>query len=221
MPQYPHRMRLRGPWECTPLTAASGQALPAPRRVVMPCSWAEARLVGVPRARFTRRFGYPGRIDEHERVWLLGERVAGVADITLNGQELGRGHTGPFAFDVTALLGVRNQLDVEIQTDRDDGGLTGDVGLEIRCTAYLDRMTARRDAAGSVNISGAVVGIADGPLEIYVLADGQHAHYQTVHPSPTGTPLNITLPPRGPPPQQIRVELINVSTVWYAWEALV
>jgi hypothetical protein len=212
-------MRLRGPWECTPLTAALGQPLPAPRRVVMPCSWAEARLPGVTRARFTRRFGYPGRIDEHERVWLLGERLEGVADIALNRQELARGHHGPFAFDATALLGVRNQLDVEIQTDRDDGGLTGDVALEIRCTAYLDHMTARRDAAGSVIITGAVVGTADGPLEIYVLADRQHAHYEVVSARPTGTPLNITSPPRDPPPQRIRVELINVSTVWYAWEA--
>ena len=68
MLQYPHRMRLRGPWDCTPLTAVPGQTLPPPRRVVMPCAWAEARLAGrAVRARFTRRFGYPGRIDEHER----------------------------------------------------------------------------------------------------------------------------------------------------------
>jgi len=219
MLQYPHRMRLRGPWQCTPLAAARGQALPAPRRVVMPCTWAEARLAGrAVRAQFTRRFGYPGQIDEYERVWLIGERLEGTADITLNGRELARGHSGPFAFDVTALLGQRNQLDVVIQAERDDGGLAGDVALEIRCTAYLDNMTAHRDETGIVMIAGAVAGTADAPLEIYVLTDGRHAHYEKVEASAAGTPLHIAIGPRDPPVEQIRVELISVATVWYIWE---
>jgi hypothetical protein len=219
MLQYPHRMRLRGPWECAPLAAAPGQALPPPRRVIMPCTWAEARLAGrVVRARFTRRFGYPGRIDEHERVWLIGERLEGTADIAVNGQELARGHTGPFAFDVTSMLGARNQLDVIIETERDDGGLSGDVALEIRCSAYLERMTASRGEAGAVVITGAVVGNADGPLEIYVLADGRHVHYQKVEPGAAGNPLHMIIERCDPPVEHIRVELINVATVWYAWE---
>ena len=219
MPHYPHRMRLRGPWECIPLAAAGGQGLPAARRVTMPCTWAGAGLAGLDgRVRFTRRFGYPGRIDPHERVWLLGERLEGEADITLNGQALARGHRGEFAFEVTSLLHSRNQLDVVITNDRDDGGLTGDVGLEIRCTAYLDRMAALRAADGSVVITGAVTGSADGPLEVYVLADGKHAHYETTEASPEGTPLHIVLRSLDDSSEQVRVELINVATVWYVWE---
>jgi hypothetical protein len=215
-------MRLRGPWECVPLAAAPGQALPPPKRVVMPCTWAEARLAGrVVRARFTRRFGYPGRIDEHERVWLIGERLEGMADITLNGQELSRGHTGPFAYEVTSLLGQRNQLDVVIEAEREDDGLSGDVALEIRCTAYLESMAASADRTGGVMISGVVVGHADAPLEIYVLADGSHVHYQNVQPSAAGTPLRVVIPPRDPPLEHIRVELINVATIWYVWETTV
>src|SRR5262245_97069 len=64
---YPHRIRLRGPWECQPL-APDG---PPPRRVTLPCRWADGGL-GDFRGpvRFRRRFGYPGRLDAHERVWL-------------------------------------------------------------------------------------------------------------------------------------------------------
>lgn len=201
------------------MTPVPGQTLPPPRRVVMPCDWAEARLAGhAVRARFTRRFGYPGRIDEYERVWLIGERLDGTADIALNGRELAQGHTGPFAFEVTSWLGQRNQLDIVIENEEGSGGLTGDVALEIRCTAYLDRMTASRDEAGTVTIDGAVVGTADGPLEVYVLTDGRHAHYQKIEASAAGTPLHITIGPHDPPVARVRVELINVAEVWYAWE---
>ncbi len=211
-------MRLRGPWECTPLTVSTGQDAPAARRVVMPCSWAAAGLAGFAgRARFIRRFGYPGRIDDYERVWLLGERLDGQADILLNGRELARGHRGPFAFDVTSLLGTRNQLDVVLEPDGVEGGLTGDVGLEIRCTAYLDQMTIARRGDGSALISGCVKGTAEGPLEIYVIADGRHVHYQTAEATAEGTPLHITLAPSDAT-GSVRVELINVATVWYVWE---
>src|ERR1051325_6749779 len=90
---YPHRIRLRGPWECEPLAPPSpptplavGQAsqsdrqagkpdLPAEgnrRRVTMPCRWADAGLAGYRGlARFTRKFGYPGKADRDiEPIWL-------------------------------------------------------------------------------------------------------------------------------------------------------
>src|SRR2546423_196049 len=43
---YPHRIRLRGPWECEPLESAGG-TLPPPSRVTMPCHWHETGLSDV------------------------------------------------------------------------------------------------------------------------------------------------------------------------------
>src|SRR5262249_4666249 len=112
MNSYPHRIRLRGPWECEPLARAGPGALPPPGRVSVPCTWAEGGLPDFAgRARFRRRFGYPGRIDPHERVWLTFAGVSDRAEVALNGTALGRHEgPGPFEFEVTALLLPRNEL---------------------------------------------------------------------------------------------------------------
>src|SRR5919204_207462 len=97
---YPHRIRLRGPWECEPLARlvrrADGrvemvpEALPPGGRMTPPCRWREG---GWPdfagRARFVRRFGLPRRLDPHERVWLTFAGVDTVAEVTLNDRFLG------------------------------------------------------------------------------------------------------------------------------------
>ncbi len=143
---YPHRIRLRGPWECEPLvrftTSSEGQVeirtdnLPPPRRMTMPCRWNEGGLIDFAgRVRFRRRFGYPGRIDSDERVWLTLAGADAIAEVSLNGRFLGR-HEGaeePFEFDVTILLQDRNELTVEVESPTAQGGLWGEVALEIRC----------------------------------------------------------------------------------------
>jgi hypothetical protein len=129
---YPHRIRLRGPWE---YEAVSGQnPLPPPGRMTMPCRWRDGGLPGFAGTiRFRRHFGYPGRIDAFERVWLTFAGVAGTAAIHLNGQLLGSGREEPFEFEITSLLQKRNLLEVEIEGG-EDGGLWGEVALEIRNT---------------------------------------------------------------------------------------
>lgn len=141
---YPHRIRLRGPWECQPLArfviGADGRNetvttnLPAPLRMIMPCRWSEGGLNAFSgRVRFRRHFGYPGRIDEHERVWLTFAGVDRAAEIWLNGQFLGRQEgVRPFEFEVTKLLGNRNDLRVEVEGEAETGGLCGEVAMEIR-----------------------------------------------------------------------------------------
>src|SRR3954447_2875132 len=52
---YPHRIRLRGPWECRTEPGA------APRRMTMPC---RADELPAPTVYLQRRFGYPGRLDD-------------------------------------------------------------------------------------------------------------------------------------------------------------
>jgi len=144
---YPHRIRLRGPWECEPLArfvmGADGRKeeiatnLPAPRKMTMPCRWSEGGLSDFSgRVRFRRHFGYPGRIDDSERVWLTFAGVDATAQIWLNDQFLGRQEGDhPWEFDVTKILAVRNDLQVEVEGEAESGGLWGEVAMEIRQVA--------------------------------------------------------------------------------------
>src|SRR5438034_10858046 len=96
---YPHRIRLRGPWECEPLAARAGTPLPGRRRVTMPGRWGELGLPGFAgMVRFLRKFGYPGRIDDYERMWLTCEGLEGTAEVVLNEQGVAKDQIGPFAF---------------------------------------------------------------------------------------------------------------------------
>ncbi len=142
---YPHRIRLRGPWECEPLArfviGADGQKetmttnLPAPCRMTMPGRWSERGLKDFSgRVRFRRHFGYPGRIDENERIWLTFAGIEGTTEVWLNGQFLGRHEQTmqPFESEVTELLDDRNELRVEVEGEATSGGLYGEVAMEIR-----------------------------------------------------------------------------------------
>lgn len=182
---YPHRIRLRGPWK------------------------GEQLAEGVRRV---RRFGYPGRIDADERVWLTFHGVAGRAAVSLNGQPLGA-HEGPepFEYEVTRLLAMRNELVLEIQGG---GEAWGEVALEVRRTAFLRGVRATADG-GRVRVSGEVVGSAGRPLELYVLLDGRTVHYATVEPTAGGREFEIVTDGSG---RQVRVELIDGGSVWYAVE---
>jgi hypothetical protein len=132
-PMYPHRIRLRGPWDYEPVSGPD--ALPAPGRMTMPCRWKDGGLPGFAgTVRFRRHFGYPGRIDDFERVWLTFAGLTGTAHIRLNGQHLGVLTDKAGEFDFTSLLQKRNILEVEIHGP-EDGGLWGEVALEIRCTS--------------------------------------------------------------------------------------
>jgi len=109
---YPHRIRLRGPWECESLTG---------------------------KVRHKRHFGRPGRLDEHERVWLTISGSDATAEVWLNGQHLGWSveETKYFECDVTGRLLHGNDLTVETAAANGNAGARGEVSLEIRCTAFL------------------------------------------------------------------------------------
>ena len=224
MYHYPHRIRLRGPWECEPLQRLPLQSeipLPAPLRMTMPCRWHEGGLTDFAgRARFTRRFGYPGQIDASERVWLTFAGVEGTAEVWLNDRRLGRheGAAGPFEHEVTALLATRNRLVVEVEEAMGRGGLWGEVALEIRRTAFLRGVRAWADAAG-LHVAGEVVGTSERPLDLYVLLDGANVAYITVAAAPSGWPFAVTGEIGGG--HTVRVELVDGATVWYTEEACI
>jgi beta-mannosidase len=103
-----HAIRLRGPWECEPL--------------------------GAGRARSTRRFNCPTNLEPHERVWLVFDGFDSDAEVTLNGQPLGRFAAGdcPREFEITSLLEPHNVVSVEASRRADGAGsLAGEVRLEI------------------------------------------------------------------------------------------
>jgi hypothetical protein len=181
---YPHRIRLRGPWRTEP---------------------------GTNGVRCVRRFGYPGRIDDYERVWIVFEHVGGSADVTLNGTNLGRNEQGgSFAFDVTRLLTARNELALEIDAYAE----RGEAALEIRRTAYLYGVQVQRDENG-LKVIGEVIGTAERRLDLYVLVDGATAGYATVQPTETGQDFAMAVERTG---EMARVELVDGGCVWYAVE---
>lgn len=235
---YPHRIRLRGPWECEPLERLDPSSQPAslPSKVTMtlPCRWGEGGLKGFAgRVRYQRRFGWPGRLDPHEHVWLTFADVEGTAEVWLNGTYLGRWEAaGPFEWEVTSLLQIRNQLTVEVAAAGDHGGPWGAVALEVRGPAYLRAVRATLTPAETttrLRVRGEVVGTWPEPLELYALLDGANLLYATVAADPAGQPFDLVsdeltaLAWRPSAAQaearhEVCVELVQVTTVWYRVE---
>lgn len=218
---YPHRIRLRGPWECEPLLRRGGKTeepLPMACRMTMPCRWSEGGLLHFTgRVRFRRSFGYPGRIDAHERVWLTFAGIGGTATVLLNDDLLG--HIPPASeFEVTPLLRPRNELVIEIEGTSEQGGLWGEVALEIRCTAYLRELHCsilEKGDSVQLHVTGRVVGAAERPLELYLLLDRSVAGYQVATAAAEGQPFEFTVSDLPAVIQPIQVDLVNGAVVWY------
>jgi hypothetical protein len=215
---YPHRIRLRGPWECEPL---SRDTQGPPVRVTMPCRWGEVGLACLGgRVRCRRRFGFPGRIDPHERVWLTTAGVSDRAEVALNGTLLGRVEgAAPAEFDVTDLLHSRNELIAEVEGPAEGGGLWGEVALEVRCTAFLRDVRAWISKE-ELHVTGTVVGSADGPLDLYVILGRRPLVEGRVTAEPAGGPFHLEarVPETGGQegqPAAVQVDLVNGATVWY------
>jgi hypothetical protein len=132
----PHRIRLHGPWEITPVAADAGP-LPPSRRMTVPCTWKQGGWPGFRgRAVHRRSFGKPSNLGAAERVWLIILGVNGQASVRLNDRALGPIDEGAeFVADITDFLAARNCLDVEIACASDSGGIAGEVRLEIKSRA--------------------------------------------------------------------------------------
>jgi hypothetical protein len=231
---YPHRIRLRSPWECEPLARAVKhaddrlemvtEALPPPRRMIMPCRWGEAGLDFAGRVRFRRRFGMPRHLDEHEAVWLTFAGVDAAARVTVNGRFLGRQDQAeqPFEFEITELLRERNELVVDIEAMAGNGYL-GEVALEVRCSAFLRAVRAYPELTSesvTLRVQGEAVGTCDRPLELYVLLDGATIAYRTIQPAEQGESFTIVCDTVSADrwngkDQEVRVDLVNGAVIWY------
>jgi hypothetical protein len=170
-----------------------------------------------------RRFGYPGRIDDYERVWLVFEGLTGPATVALNGHELGRQgcREGSLEFEISALLQPRNELVLEIEQSGDLGRIWEEVALEVRCLAWLKevRVGFVNDQGNRLVVDGVVKGVSPGVLELYVVLGRSPLLYSTIHPSPGGEPFHLRSDPltediAAQPTLPVRVELVNGAVPW-------
>jgi hypothetical protein len=183
----------------------------------LPCRWAEGGLTDFAgKVRFRRHFGYPGTIDDYERVWLTFAGVEGKTAINLNGQLLGTPANpgAEFEYDVTALLAPRNELAVEIEAGP-TGGVWGEVALEIRRTAFL-RDVSIHTVGNRLRVEGEVAGCAATSLELYVIVGRSTAIYAKVE---AGRRFDLVSEPLAVSGSQtVRVDLVDGATVWYTLE---
>lgn len=234
---YPYQIRLRGPWECEPLARAPESEkpdMPAACRMTLPCRWKEGGLRGFAgKVRFRRHFGYPSRLESHERLWLTFDGVADQAEVSVNGQLLGQHEgAGRFDFDVSGILQDRNDLTVDVTGDA-NGGIHGEVALEVRCPAFLRNVrfqsTPTSLPTANVRVEGEVVGSSDGPLELYFLLDQKTLARIPVKATAAGEPfqasaegLRVRITRPGEPSTtrfyRVRAELVSGPVVWYAIE---
>ncbi|HZU39185.1 MAG TPA: hypothetical protein VFA18_24880 [Gemmataceae bacterium] len=193
---YPHRIHLRGPWEWESGSAQGTLtvpgALPAPRPLQL-----------------RRRFGWPGRLNAHERVWLTFAGLPARARISLNGEELS-GIQGCGEADLTRLLRPRNELRIGLDVPA-EGGEMGEVALEVRCTAWLRHVQLTHESQGT-HIAGEVAGSSAEPLDLYLLMGRTTVGYASVIAGGRFALRANRSALEGP----LRVELVNGGVVWYA-----
>jgi hypothetical protein len=181
--------------------------------------------------RWRRRFGWPGRLEPHERVWLTCEGLSRHARLQINGTRISPlfGNDGGGEAEITHLLSKNNALVVEVDVAPGNPGLWGEVALEVRCPAYLRAVRAwASSGAGDcrLHVKGQVVGTVDGPLELYVLLGRSTVIYSPVNSDAPGHAFGVesdrletgasTLSGR-----PVRVELVQGGSLWYAVETIV
>lgn len=148
---------------------------------------------------------------------MVGEGLLGRGEFRLNGQPLGmHGETAEaFAFPITEALLERNELTIDVHVTGPDGGLCGDVALEIRRRAWLTDLVAEPAGGGQLRISGAIRGEVDPPMDLYVMADGHSVGYQSC--SSAGL-FQIVTDAADSPATEVRIELVGGAVVWHVSE---
>jgi beta-galactosidase/beta-glucuronidase len=187
MSMYPHRINLRGPWQCEPLENAT-------QRITMPCRWADTPLsYFTGRIRCQRRFHWQKPLDENERLFLVVGAADNKADVTLNGHFLGN-HEGafdPFEFEITSLMQASNDLTIETDTS---GGLWGTVFLEVRRESFLQQVDINvtwKEETPQLEVNGLVLGPAGRQLDVDLLLNDALLISQPVSASIQGEPFRL------------------------------
>jgi hypothetical protein len=189
--------------------------------MAVPGGWDSTALADFRGAvRFVRPFGYPGRIDANERVWLTIADLRNQASVTLNEAALGIVAALGGEFEITALLRPRNVVQLEIESREPIGGLWSEVALEVRAEAFLRDVRFEREGT-RIAANGLVVGEAADPLELYLIAGRRCVAYDLARPTVEGQPFTLVGEVPLETPLHVKVELIDAATVWFAVEGLV
>jgi hypothetical protein len=241
---YPHRIRLRGPWEAEPVGWIDPEAevrcrtdgLPPARTVTIPVGWDDLGFGGRTGAVvFRRRFQAPRRLDDWERVWLVQAGMPGWSSWRLNDTELvwaGPGETDelttiscPVRAEVTALLRERNELAVKVEAGPGAGPFGG-AALEIGCRAFIQQVRVQphfvADGYGLLASVDVASEREDDPLELYALIEGQTVGY--FRPDRVGRHLthlfrlDDRVIPRGGT-MTLRIDLVCGALIWDTAEA--
>jgi hypothetical protein len=185
----------------------------------MPARWQDIGWTTGPWiAKLIRRFGLPRTLDDYEQVWITCSSFSDASKWTLNDSIIGEWSIPPangIEMEVTSLLKTRNELVVNIQSSMANGGLWGEVALQIR-GAYFLRDVCIQDET----LTGSVVGESKSPLELYVLRFGRTVRYDHVTAAPDGRRFAFALPrmefepPVGDFPSW-RIELVEGANRWF------
>ena len=219
-------MRLHGPWQFEPLVRTvvhpdghieelSGP-VPEPGHMTIPANWRGTTLDGFRgRVRWRRNFHSPRSLEPDERLWIVFEGVDYFADVALNGTPLGRheGYFEPFEYEVTSLVGPRNELVVDVDcpaeavpgeqrlirgsrdaAESSGAGIWQDVALEVRSLAFLRDVFIQAEVDGStgkITASGKVVGEPGVPLGLDLSLDNEAKVGQKLKASATGVDFRV------------------------------
>lgn len=211
---YPHRIRLRGPWEAK-FASSDGQS--EEKRLNFPSTWAALPQDLNGPVRLVRNFGRPRELDENEHVWLTWSGVTATASLQFNSDLLGNAISHSGSVEVTSHIRERNELIVEFGSPGSPGAGFGDFALEVRGPVYIEG--ARFVPEGS-SVEGAVRGELVKNLELYLLMFGLTVHRQLIELLPSGMAFSIPCPrPTAVPKTRefppIRLELIEGSNLWW------
>jgi hypothetical protein len=195
---YPHRIRLAGPWEPTTISGGTSG--------------------------LRRRFGRPRNLDDWERVWLLqtDQPAAPRGHWTLNGTALTwsqRGDGLPRS-DITTMLRERNELMVSV-----DSAAFAGAYLEIGGRAYVQNVQVQPRRVGQgyglLAMVDLVSEVADDPLEVYALIDGENFAYRGPLSFAGQVRNEFRIEDRDLPAGlsvTVKIDLICRSTVWDSCE---
>ncbi len=194
----PHRIRLRGPWQ---IVSAAG----APT-VRLPDEW---DALGSEPVRLVRHFGWPSPLAAHERVWLIFDKLTAACEARLNEKRLGRIRT---EVAVTGLLPEGNELQVDVPA----GAQWNEAALEVRGRAWLSELGAEWRSRALI-VRGRLNGTADAPLDLYAILDRRTVIQTALRAEAFGSfELQSEPVPTADWPADVRVELIEGSTIWHA-----
>ncbi len=213
---YPHRIRLRGPWECEPVSN-KGTSF----RIVLPLHWGQNGTQDCTgRIRLRRRFGYPGRIDAHESVWLTIAGPPRSMLVALNGASLAGANEDLWEYEITGALRERNELNIELDVG-EPGTVWGDVSLEIRCSAFLREVTfdlaLATDGSAQLFANGEIAGNSAEALEMYLLLDRSTVAYASFSGPVSKQRFHLETEPMTLElaTHHVKLDLVRGASIWY------